>query len=244
MDGIISCLRTLLEAFYQIALQEGLPIDSRGITGRSFDRRQVVEIFEAENYGQVCLLCDGDMNGPDVDHWLPKSMYPALSCHPKNLMPVCHRCNSRECKGEKSPITLANHRPFDDWFHPYERPAHANLTVNVTGSQVSLVNADQEQQTPLNNLDSLLKLTPRWSEEYKRQASHYLRQLYHKVRKNKIKPTTNELLHTISEWLDEITAEETRMAHSIIRRVVLEQVNTEESPDFSAWLQRAEDVLA
>jgi len=135
--------------------------------------------------------------------------------------------------------------------------AHGNkgsrsFTVNVvdttpptiTASANVTVNADPGQQARLNNLDSLLKLTPRWSEEYKRQASHYLRQLYHKVRKNKIKPTTNELLHTISEWLDEITAEETRMAHSIIRRVVLEQVNTEESPDFSAWLQRAEDVLA
>ena len=84
----------------------GLPIDAPGITGRSFDRGQFVEIFEKENYGRVCPLCDGDMNGPEVDHWLPKSKYPALSCHPKNLMPVCHRCNSRECKGEQCPITL------------------------------------------------------------------------------------------------------------------------------------------
>jgi len=243
-DAFVSCLRTLLEAFYELALQRGLPIDVHGNSGHNFDRSQFVEIFKKENFDRVCPFCDGDMNGPQVDHWLPKSKYPALSCHPKNLVPVCYRCNSRECKGEQCPITPANHRPFDDWFHPYERPAHANLTVNVTGSQVSLVNADPDQQTRLNNLDSLLKLTPRWSEEYKRQASHYLRQLYHKVRKNKIKPTPNELLHTISEWLDEITAEETRMAHSIIRRIVLEQVNTEESPDFSAWLQHAEDVLA
>jgi hypothetical protein len=68
---------------YQIALQEGLPIDTRGITGRSFNRSQFAEIFTQENYGRVCPLCDGDMNGPEVDYWLPKSMYPALSCHPK-----------------------------------------------------------------------------------------------------------------------------------------------------------------
>jgi len=113
----------------------------------------------------------------------------------------------------------------------------------VTGSQISLVNADPGEQSRLNNLDSLLKLTPRWSDEYKSQAAHYLRQLFHKVRKNKIKPTPNEVLDTISEWLDELTAEETRIPHSIIRRVVLERVNTTESPGFSAWLQHAEDAL-
>jgi hypothetical protein len=159
-------------------------------------------------------------------------------------MPVCHRCNSRECKGDKSPITLTNYRPFDDWFHPYERPSHGYLSVKMTGSQVFLVNAEPGQQAHLNNLDSLLKLTSRWSEEHKNQAAHYLRQLVHKVRKNKIKPTPNEVLHAIGEWLDEITAEETRMPHSIIRRVVLEQVTTAGPPDFLAWRQHAEDALA
>src|SRR6266566_1816655 len=40
LDGIVSCLSTLLEAFYQIALQEGLPIGTRGNTGHSFNRSQ------------------------------------------------------------------------------------------------------------------------------------------------------------------------------------------------------------
>jgi hypothetical protein len=244
LDGIVSCLRTLLEAFYQIALQEGLPIDTRGNIGRSFDRSQFVDIFEEENYGRVCPLCDGDINGPEVDHWLPKSMYPALSCHPKNLMPVCHRCNSRECKGEKSPITLANHRPFDDWFHPYERPAHAHFSVKVTSAQVSLVNTDPDQQARLNNLDGLLKLTPRWTEEYRLQATNYLKQLADKVRRKRIKPTSREVLDAVNEWLAEIEAEGTKMPHSIIRRTVLAQVNTSESPNFRAWLNEAEEALA
>jgi hypothetical protein len=242
-DGIISCLCTLLEAFYEIALREGLPIDVRGNTGRSFDRSQFVTIFEEENYGRVCPLCDGDMNSPEVDHWLPRSVYPALSCHPKNLVPVCHRCNSRECKGEQCPITPANHRPFDDWFHPYERPAHAHFSVKVTEAQVSLVNADPDQQTRLNNLDSLLKLTPRWAQEYRLQSTNYLNQLADKVRRKRIKPTSDEVLDAVNEWLAEIEAEGSRMPHSIIRRVVLERVNTVESSDFSAWLQHAEDAL-
>lgn len=107
-----------------------------------------------------------------------------------------------------------------------------------------MINEDLGQQARLNNLDSLLKLTPRWSEEYKRQANCYLKQLADKVRKKRIKPIPDEVLDAISEWLEEITAEETQMPHLIIRRAVLEQLNNVESPDFRAWLQHAEDTLA
>jgi hypothetical protein len=238
------CLRLLLEAFYELALQRGLPINADGNSGRSFNRNQFVEKFKEENFDRLCPFCDGDMNGPQVDHWLPKSKYPALSCHPKNCVPVCHRCNSRECKGEQCPITSENHRPFDDWFHPYERPAHANFSVKVNDAQVSLVNADPDQQKRLNNLDDLLKLAPRWAEEYRLQASNYLKQLADKVRRKRIMPTSNEVLDAINEWLAEIEAEGTKMPYSIIRRTVLGQVNTMESPDFHAWLQHAEEALA
>lgn len=47
----------------------------------------------------------------------------------------------------------------------------------------------------------------------------------------------------INEWLAEIAAENTRMPHSIIRRVVLEHVNATDSPDFDGWLQHAQDTL-
>lgn len=117
---LVSSLRILFEAFYEIALRDGLPRDVWGNTGKSFDRARFVEMFKEENYGRVCPLCDGDMNGPEVDHWLPKSKYPALSCHPKNLVPVCNRCNSRACKGEQFPLDIGDPRPFDNWFHPYD----------------------------------------------------------------------------------------------------------------------------
>ncbi len=77
---------------------------------------------------------------------------------------------------------------------------------------------------------------PRWS-------GFYQKQLADKVRRKRIKPTSDEVLDAICEWLKEIAAESTRMPHSIMRRVVLEQVNTVGSPDFHAWLQHAEDSL-
>jgi hypothetical protein len=111
---IVSHLRILLEAFYEIALRDGLPIDAQGRMGQKFDRSQFVKTFKEENFDRVCPFCDGDLNGPEVDHWLPKSKYPALSCHPKNLVPVCHRCNARECKGEKVPLDSTGQRPFEN----------------------------------------------------------------------------------------------------------------------------------
>lgn len=240
---IASALRRLLEAFYEVALQDGLPIDADGHPGQSFNRHQFVETCQQENYGRVCPFCDGDMNGPQVDHWLPKSKYPALSCHPKNLVPVCHRCNSRECKGEKVPLDRESTQPFHNWFHPYERAAHGNFTVTVNSSRVALTNVDTIQQTRLDNFDRLVKLTQRWWGEYKRQADRYLKQLADKVRRKRINPTTDEVLDTISEWLAEIAAENTKMPHSIVRRVVLERVLTADTPDFDGWLKHAEEAL-
>lgn len=241
---IASSLRHLLEAFYEIALSEGLPIDTGGNAGQNFNRHQFVETYKRENFSRVCAFCDGDMNGPQVDHWLPKSKYPALSCHPKNLVPICHRCNSRECKGEKIPLDTTSSQPFNNWFHPYERAAHGHFTVTVNGSRVSLTNGDAAQQTRLDKFDALVKLTPRWWEEYGHQVKHYQKQIADKIRRRRITPTTDEVLDTISEWLAEIAAENTRMPHSIIRRVVLERVNTAESPDFDGWLKHAEDALS
>jgi hypothetical protein len=75
-------------------------------------------------------------------------------------------------------------------------------------------------------------------------VKHYQKQIADKIRRRRIKPTTDEVLDTISEWLAEIAAENTRMPHSIIRRVVLERVNTAESPDFDGWLKHAQEALS
>ena len=72
---------------------------------------------------------------------------------------------------------------------------------------------------------------------------NYLKQLADKVRRKRIKPTSDEVLDAVNKWLAEIAAEDFRMPHSIIRRVVHERVNTVESADFGAWLQHAEDAL-
>ncbi len=95
----------------------------------------------------------------------------------------------------------------------------------------------------LDNFDRLVNLKQRWSERYQSQKGAYLKQLADKVRRHRIKAIAEDVLDTINEWLAEIAAENARMPHSIIRRVVLERVNIMESPDFDGWLKHAEDAL-
>ncbi len=79
-----------------------------------FGRKSFLDAFIAQNPDlEMCPVCDrtyyythshkeGKINAT-LDHFLPKSRYPHLSCHPYNLVPICHGCNS-STKGEKDPF--------------------------------------------------------------------------------------------------------------------------------------------
>lgn len=239
-----NALKVILTAFYKVALcSKGLPVDANGNPGGKFEHKQVVEMFVAENDLTVCPLCDGDFNGPEVDHWLPESKFPALSCHPKNLVPICHLCNSPSHKHHKPPISLGQSRPFDEWFHPYERPAVGEITIEVTdGKRIHLKNTDHLQQKRIDNFDRLIKLSERWSTIYQQHTQDYLRMLAHKGRIGRIQPTEHDLLQAIQDWLDDI-ASARHERHSILKRHILEMVNDRTTPYFSAWLKHLEDAV-
>ncbi len=55
--------------------------------------------------------------------------------------------------------------------------------------------------------------------------------------------TTFKQLARAGWGLEDIAAERTLMPHPIMRRVVLEQVNTASAPDFDGWLKHAEEAL-
>ncbi|MCM4085154.1 HNH endonuclease [Paractinoplanes hotanensis] len=60
-------------------------------SGRSFAGIRA-ELLSLARAGR-CPMCDG---GPvaTLDHYLPKSVFPEFSVMPKNLVPVCYRCNN------------------------------------------------------------------------------------------------------------------------------------------------------
>jgi hypothetical protein len=241
-----SALKTILKAFYGngLAHKNGFPVNSNGNPGRCTDRKIFVDTFVRDNKINVCPLCDGDLNGPEVDHWLPESKYPALSCHPKNLVPICHDCNSPGNKHHKAPLSAGHKQPFEEWFHPYERPAAGQFSVEISdGKSVRLANANTLQQARLDNLDSLINLSNRWSNVYQQQKEDYLRMLAGKVRRGNIAVNAVSLLRTIQNWIDEVVDTRFDKRHSLIKLHILNSVNNTNSPDFTAWLQRMDDAL-
>ena len=97
---------TLLINFYEKYL-DSLP---RNFFNQSqinqITKGSIREIFEQVNQNLlVCPTCDFETIRDEIDHYLPKSIYPHLSCHPFNLMPICGACNDKQIKGNIDLLT-------------------------------------------------------------------------------------------------------------------------------------------
>jgi hypothetical protein len=110
----------------------------------SFGRQEFLKEFMNENSNlYVCPVCDGsayytmvhDVIYTDIDHYLPKSLYPHFSCHPYNLIPICLICNER-IKGKRDPLSGPNNqrRRLHEIFLPYrEKPGLGYSTYVEAG---------------------------------------------------------------------------------------------------------------
>lgn len=105
-----------LESFYHAFSSEtGLARELLGRPAR-FTRHDFLREFASANPElYVCSICDEGRIGTrrkdrlvsDIDHFFPKSVYPHLSIHPRNLVPICHACNSFT-KGSIDPLAPAD----------------------------------------------------------------------------------------------------------------------------------------
>jgi len=112
-------------AFYDDVLRTGFPPCIA-----IFDRKTFLKTFWTTNKNLgVCPACDSpkpDINDQyincDIDHFLPKSLYPFLSMHAPNLVPICTDCN-RYIKRDGDPVDQALDAPLTNIFHPFGKPA-------------------------------------------------------------------------------------------------------------------------
>lgn len=188
-DAMRSAARGLLETFYSPTFypQIGYQIPQPGSAPFEFNRKSLVDRFDNENPCVcVCPYCDGSRDGAQVDHFYPKSDYPALSCQPLNLVPICSSCNSTSNKGSKVPLTPGVAPSTAEWFHPYLRSAQGYFDIRFEssaegGTVPALFNTDSQTQARLDNLDSLLNLKRRWRGALQRhiQATQNKIRMYH-----------------------------------------------------------------
>jgi len=140
----------LLVKFYSL-LGEGYPPELVGRTSgtSSFAKRDVIAGYVETNDSieYVCPCCDNayttdnprtiNGQGCTIEHYFPKSIYPSLSLHPLNLIPMCDFCNNK--KEDKDPLNLLLQPaplliPYEEVFHPYSRPVRNIATLMVTSN--------------------------------------------------------------------------------------------------------------
>jgi hypothetical protein len=171
--------KSLLQKFYDPLLtRSGYPKAVHGDDG-IFNRDDLIRAFWNSNPDLgVCPACDGQKPDEvdskvyaDVDHFLPKSEYPFLSCHEHNLLPLCIPCN-RPFKSKKDPIDDHIHMPMLRTFHPYHLPARPNIQLVIGrndngGYLLQVVGRTDAYAQPVVNLERLLRLQSRWQERIK-----------------------------------------------------------------------------
>ena len=109
--------------FYRKSNHHGYPVDGAEHDKRFSKRVYLKAYYEVNEHLKVCPLCDGSMDGAELDHWLAKHHLPELNCHSLNLVEICSVCNSVTNKGKKLTLDPAAPQPFANWFHPHLRPA-------------------------------------------------------------------------------------------------------------------------
>jgi len=216
-------VKDLLTQFYSKGLGEGLPFDQNGnpVAAGGVNRGVFVAAFKQAHGDRSCVLCDGPFISPEVDHWIAKKHFPSLSTAAHNLIPTCHDCNSRANKGEK-PVWQNTGNAFDDWFHPVFRPAYGCLIPTHRTMQGVVVTSTSAAHTQrVQKLDGLVKLSQRWTSEFKAQTRAYKNSLRGQVRRGSIQSTTNALAAELQELRLKIADENPLEANSIIRNLTL-----------------------
>ncbi len=198
--------RGLLECFYDPMFYKDQGFDIRLEEGQVIilHKDGFIEEFQGRNQNVlVCPYCDGAYTDVQVDHYIAKSEFPALSCHPLNLIPVCAFCNKAPNKGQKKVFDPNNNDSTADWFHPYLRSASGLYQISLFDADQTLAphltNQDIQIQRRIDNFANLINLNERWKKEIKRIIQQTLRDIYTMITREKIVPTKDLLLLKLDE---------------------------------------------
>jgi hypothetical protein len=179
---------TFLLNFYSLlaSSKRALPKCFFGEVGAArFSRQDLLGEFVNENKDLVvCPACDESkhhtsargVRRSDIDHYLPKSLYPHLACHPFNLIPICPFCN--EVKSNTDPLAddrNGTRRGLGDIPLPYrDRSGLASWTYLNVRLLGPIVPAQFERISPrrvthlrngVHTLRELYDIPARWNED-------------------------------------------------------------------------------
>ena len=226
--------------FYRKSTRQGYPVEG-GEMDKRFSKSTYLEAYHKANKDlAVCPLCDGSMDGAELDHWLAKKHLPELNFHPLNLVEICPACNSVTNKGEKLALDEGTAQPFDSWFHPFLRPAAGQYRVEVREGKLRLKSDDPQAQARIDNLDRLLNLSNRWARRYDNLVSRMQERIRNHRRRGK-EWDRELLLAKIDDWIVDAKAEVGLGEHKLLEAALLYEARMQESSIFEELLVFSEE---
>lgn len=209
-------------------LPNGTPTDQK----ENWLKRQIfVDEFrnlhrqDADTNGrEVCVLCGGHLGKPHVDHWILESKFPLLSVCAENLLPICQDCNEAPQKGVQ-PVHTDGY--FTDWFHPHFRHGCAALLLDydLPSFSVTLNAKLTVDDNRVANLDGLLKLSERWTTEFKAEYRKQQKMLEQQRKAGKGPDDRKTLVRKLADYRDELVDSEPNYEiHKLLAEAMLDPV--------------------
>lgn len=151
-----------------------------------FGREKFLLEFKKFNHINVCPACDTESYSR-IDHYLPKSFYPHLCCHPYNLVPICNNCNT-DYKGEKNFLVRksGNKRQLANIFLPYrgygfQTDSYLKITLKKGLRKPIIIGfKPQPNKTLLERIEvyrDVFSIPDRWRKEIKTIEESVYRQI-------------------------------------------------------------------
>jgi HNH endonuclease len=176
-------IKALFELFYDYTYSTGYDKSIHGNSDFLITRKSFIQSYEDEKSNgllYVCPVCDKEISDEDIDsktavcqldHFFPKSIYPFLSMHPYNLIPVCEKCNS--IKSFCDPLAdgihpTATSGTFLNTYHPHNGRSIQELgqilVKRVNNSECQSLIQDKELSFPqrADSAQRVYKLSTRW----------------------------------------------------------------------------------
>ena len=159
-------IKDWLIKFYDVLtdnIRGGFPPSITGLADTLNSAYWWESIYRANNQ-DTCPICDTLLIETDsIEHFLPKSKYPALSIHPFNLFPSCEKCNHK--KGDKDPLLNMKY-PYI--LHPYNHPLEDDSEIHfISNDKKDLVVLHPDCQTA-QEFSRLFILPDRWNDKMHR----------------------------------------------------------------------------
>jgi len=105
----------------------------------------------------------------DIEHYMPKSIYPALIISSDNLIPICKECN-QVIKNDKNPLDHNEEGCVNNMFLPYRDSGIDQIEIKITGiggnRRLKIEAKDKTNVTLIrktNNFKRIYKLEEQWT---------------------------------------------------------------------------------